>query len=413
MSSAAAMPQLRPSDKRYKIRFPTAAAFEAATAHECTDFQSAVVNPKRLYCTLGLPAWEAGESAAEKNLEERLEFFVAQYGAEITEDPQYELDLPPGWPPPSQPGPAASLDEVIEAIGVRETWRAGNRGAGVTLAIVDTGVDGERAEIPPWKRRGSWQVHGARPYADPVGHGTMCAVVAAGNRDAGGRFEGVAPEAGILACRTRFFDSELAAIYDHLIGLVEKDRELRLITTNSFGRRSGTPPPPPTGDFPAALGEAISKGIAVFFSAGNNHELAGGEADTCYPESIWQYKVRADVCTVGACDLEGRIWSYSSRGPGQGHEAAGYTRKPDLVAPTPRYGLVAFGLEDRSFAEGWGTSGACPQAAGLAALLWTAEPGLSPSELFERLRQGARDLGWSWNCQGAGRLDGRSLWPLG
>jgi hypothetical protein len=149
------------------------------------------------------------------------------------------------------------------------------------------------------------------------GSSADCAVVATGTRAAGGRFEGVAPDAGIIACRTRFFDSELADIYDYLISLVAADPSLKLITTNSFGRRCGTPPPPEEGDFPAALEEATARGIAVFFSAGNNHDLAGGRPEDCHPSSIWQYKVRNDVFTVGACDLEGRIWSYSSRGPGQ------------------------------------------------------------------------------------------------
>ena len=398
--------------RRYKARFPDLTSFEAAAAHECADFPRSVANAKRFYRTLALPAHEAGEPAAERRLDDRIEFLRAEYAAEIQEDPQYDLDFPPGWPTPSPPEQAASLDEVLEVIGARAAWREGNRGGGATLAIVDTGVDGERREIPAFKRRGSWQPPGARPWADPVGHGTLCAVVAAGNRDGGGRFEGVAPEAGILACRTRFFDSELAAIYDHLIGLVEADPALRLVTTNSFGRRCGAPPPPPGGDFPAALAEAIGAGIAVFFSAGNNHDLAGGLPRQCHPSTIWHYKVRSDVCTVGACDLEGEIWNYSSRGPGQDHQLPANNRKPDLVAPTPRGGVVAFGREDRAFAEGWGTSGACPQAAGLAALLWTAAPELTPAEIFERLRRGARDLGWPRNCQGAGRLDCRATLAL-
>lgn len=288
---------------------------------------------------------------------------------------------------------------------MNEVWQHGNRGEGATIAIVDTGVDGTRREIPPWKRRGSWQVHGARPFCDPVGHGTMCAVVAAGSRAAGGRFEGVAPDAGILACRTRFFDSELTAIYDDLIARATADPTLRLIATNSFGRRRGTHPPPVVGDFPAVLDEAIARGIAVFFSAGNNHDLAGGGPRDCYPTTIWQYKGHADVFTVGTTDLEGLIWEYSSRGLGPDWSKPGYGQKPDLVAPTPRGGLIAYGQEDRRFAEGWGTSGACPQAAGLAALLWTVEPSLTVGELFDRLRRGARDLGLPWSCQGAGLLD--------
>ena len=405
MPRAAALPGVCPGGRRFKIRFPDDASFEAAAAHECDEFSSAVASAKRRFRTLALPPIEDGEPAAERRLDRRVAFLEREYQAQVEDDPQYDLDFPPGWHCPPPPGPGPSLDDVLEAIRARDAWRNGNRGGGATIAIVDTGVDGDRRELPFWKRRGSWQVQDARPFCDPVGHGTLCAVIAAGTRAAGGRFEGVAPDAGIIACRTRFFDSELTAIYDHLIAMAEAVPSLRLITTNSFGRRCGLAPPPVEGDFPAALGEAIASGIAAIFSAGNNHDLAGGGPADCHPSTIWHYKVRQDVLTVGACDLEGRLWNYSSRGPGQQWDQAGNGAKPDLVAPTPRDGLIAFGGEDRSFPEGWGTSGACPQAAGLAALLWTAEPNLTVGELFARIRSGARDLGLAWNCQGAGRLD--------
>lgn len=405
MPIAAALPQLCPGGRRFKIRFPDDASYQAAAGHESSDFSTSVANSKRRYRTLALPAFEAGEPAAERRLDRQVDFLQREYRAEVEDDPQYDLDFPPGWHHPPSPGTQPSLDDVLEAIRARDAWRHGNRGGGATIAIVDTGVDGKRREIPRWKQRGSWQGQGGRPFVDPVGHGTLCAVIAAGTRAAGGRFDGVAPDAGIVACRTRFFDSELADIYDYLISLVVTEPSLKLITTNSFGRRSGTPSPPEAGDFPAALEEAIARGIAVFFSAGNNHDLAGGRAEDCHPSSIWHYKVRSDVFAVGTCDLEGRLWDYSSRGPGQNWNVAGNAAKPDVVAPTPRGGVVAFGLEDRSFPNGWGTSGACPQAAGLAAILWTAEPDLTVGELLGRIRAGARDLGLPWNCQGAGQLD--------
>lgn len=394
-----------PHARRYKIRFPDRETFEAAAAHECVEIPSPVANAKRLYRTLALAPHQAGSKESLRRLERWAELLADEYGAAIEEDARYDLESPPPFVSPRR-GRPPSLDQVLEAIGAREAWRHGNRGDGAAIAVVDSGVDGRRPEIPPWKRRGSWQVQGAKAFVDPSGHGTLCAVIAAGNREGGGRFEGVAPRAGLIACRTRFFDSELAAIYDYLISLAEKDPALRLITTNSFGRRAGSEPPPFAGDFPQALEEAIARGIAVFFSAGNNHELAGGFPADCEPPTVWGYKLSPKVFTVGACDLEGRMWSYSSRGPaGSG--------KPDVVAPTPRNGLVAFGGEERRFAEGWGTSGASPQAAGLAALLWTAEPSLAVEQLFARIRRGARDLGLPWTCQGAGLIDCAAALKIG
>lgn len=383
--------------RQYKIRFPDRESFEAAAAQESVDFPSPVANPKRLYRTLVLSSLQACKKGSLGRLDRHAEFLAGEYGAEIELDARYALESPP-WLSFSRWGRSPSLDHVLEAIGAREAWRHGNRGEGAVIAVVDSGIDGSRREFPSWKRRGAWQVQGARPFVDPSGHGTLCAVIAAGNRDDGARFEGVAPRAGLIAGRTRFFDSELTAIYDYLIALVEEDPAIRLIATNSFGRRSGSEPKPLAGDFPQALEEAIAHGIAVFVSAGNNHDLAGGFPADCHPATVWAYKLSPKVFTVGACDLDGQMWGYSSRGPvGSG--------KPDVVAPTPRNGLVAFGGEDRRFPEGWGTSGACPQAAGLAALLWTAEPSLTVEQLFARIRRGARDLGLPWTCQGAGQLD--------
>jgi len=391
--------------RRYKIRFPDLASFEAAAANECRGLASPVANAKRLYRTLALPSHDAGEKKSIRLLDRQAEFLAAEYRAAIEIDARYDLEAPRPIGA-ARAGRSASLDSVLEAIGARAAWPAGRQGGGAVIAVVDSGVDGRRRELPPWKRRGCWQVEGASPFTDPSGHGTMCAVIAAGSREAGGRFDGVAPGAGIIACRTRFFDSELTAIYDHLGALKEADPALRLIATNSFGRRGGSEPAPLAGDFPQALEEAVGRGIAIFFSAGNNHDLAGGFPADCQPPTMWDYKLSPGIFSVGACDLEGRMWGYSSRGPaGSG--------KPDVVAPTPRNGLIAFGGEDHSFPDGWGTSGACPQAAGLAALLWSAEPSLPVEQLFERIRRGARDLGLAWACQGAGRIDCAASLALG
>ncbi len=388
--------------RRYKIRFPDDASFAAASSLELDDLPMAVRSVKRRFFTLSIPAAYAGVASLEHTLDQRLDFFAHQYSAEVAEDYRWDLDsAPPSFVERrGERGP--SLEDVLTAIRAREAWGRFGRGGGATIAVDDTGISGRRAELPAFKRRGSWQVSNSLPWNDPVGHGTMCAVIAAGTRAAGGRFEGVAPDAGLIACRTRFFDSELAAIYDHLTGLCRRDPGLRLVVSNSFGRRFGHAPPPLLCDFPAALEAALEAGMALLFSAGNNHDLAGGEPEHCHPSTIWHHKLRDDVFTVGACDLQGELWGYSSRGPAR---AEGAIPKPDLVAPVPRRGLVAFGEDDRRFPHGWGTSGACPQAAGLAALLWSAEPDLRAGELFERMRRGAVGLGRAPSCQGAGRLD--------
>jgi subtilisin family serine protease len=87
-----------------------------------------------------------------------------------------------------------------------------------------------------------------------------------------------------------------------------------------------------------------------------------------------------EVIAVGAVDAKGERVDYSSCGPNSKQP------KPDLVATVPFPTLC----RARPFT---GTSAAAPQAAGLAALLWSAHPYWSANKVRETLLHAARDLG--------------------
>jgi len=87
-----------------------------------------------------------------------------------------------------------------------------------------------------------------------------------------------------------------------------------------------------------------------------------------------------EVVAVGAVDEQGRRLSYSSCGPNSRQP------KPDLVAAVPFYSL----WRSRPFA---GTSAAAPQAAGLAAVLWSRHLDWTANQIREALRLSAHDLG--------------------
>lgn len=387
--------------RRFKVRFPATEALEAAQALESPSAQTRVVNSKRQYLSVQAPFQVRGFAAAERSFDSSLRTYEREFGGVIVEDYRYDLETT-GIGEPQDQGP--SLDDVLGMIRAIPAWEL-SRGEGITIAVVDTGINGNRPEFPAGKRRGEWQPIGDTPWTDWDGHGTMCACIAAGTRADGGEFDGVAPDAGLIACRTRFYDSELAAIYDYLIDRVEQDG-LQIVATNSFGIRRGTPPPEAAAsDFLPALDEAIQKGIRVFFSAGNNHHLANGKPGDCHPTTIWQYKSRADLMAVATCDLDQAMWFYSSRGPGHQFGAPNTSRKPDVTAPTPENGRIVYGNQVLSLPDGWGTSGACPQVAGLAALLLSHTPSLSREELFRLIRSTAVDLGHGPDCQGTGLID--------
>lgn len=85
------------------------------------------------------------------------------------------------------------------------------------------------------------------------------------------------------------------------------------------------------------------------------------------------------VVSVGATDTNGRRQAYSACGPNS------RLLKPDLVAPVP----FPSRCRARPFA---GTSAATPQAAGLAALLWSSCPHLTAARIQQALVNSARDI---------------------
>ncbi|WP_448189670.1 S8 family serine peptidase [Azospirillum sp. sgz301742] len=353
---------------------------------------------------LGFVAVARPAGVSEDQFRSILETLCARFGGHLIPEFRYDLEDEPTFDPTfavESPDAVATLDDVLVRIRARNLHN--HRSENVVIAVVDTGVDGTRLEFQtPGKIVPGWAPPSEDPWTDYLGHGTMCACIAAGA--AGARFAGVAPHAKLMSCRSTFVDGDLVLIYEQLIRLAQSG--IKVVATNSFGTNSGTPPALHAGAlFPTALEKAIEAGVHVVFSAGNYHALAGGAADACSPNSIWLHKGRADVMTVGTCDLDGRMWSYSSRGPGQFPGTVNTAAKPDVVAPTPRNGLIAYGGGERVSANGWGTSGAAPQVAGLIALLLSARPDLPRDELYAIVRETAVCLGHGRTCQGHGMID--------
>lgn len=391
--------------RRLKIKFSDTAAMDAALAAESVGTGLAVIHRERHVISVEV------EAGAMTSFAESFTSLQDVYGARIVEDFRYELEgfdfLNPASFSPDSIG-NDSLDEVVEQIKATAAWGE-SRGRGVIIAIVDSGVDGTRPEFGVGRRHAGWAPIGENPWTDWQGHGSMCACIAAGSKADGGVFDGVAPEAMIMPCRTHYFDTELAAIYDALRDLARDG--YTVVANNSFGIRTGTPPSAPEdSDFIPALEEAIAAGVHVFFSAGNYHHLAGGAPEADTPNSIWLHKGRADVLTVGASRPDGSMWYYSSRGPGQFSGEANTNDKPDVLGVTPPFGRVVYGGEIKVLDDGWGTSGCCPQVAGMAALMLSKRaaaggPPLDRAGLFDAIRQTSVSLGLGPESQGTGLID--------
>jgi hypothetical protein len=133
----------------------------------------------------------------------------------------------------------------------------------------------------------------------------------------------------------------------------------------------------------------IPRGCPVIFSSGNNNFI-NGNVDVGYPGNV------DGVITVGSCNNAppaGDIWNYSQVGPSM-----------DLVAPsgnvnwmgdvwtTDRMGTA--GRETGNYLNNFGgTSAACPQVAGVAALMLSVVPNLTENQVRSILQNTATDMG--------------------
>lgn len=180
-----------------------------------------------------------------------------------------------------------------------------------------------------------------------------------------------------------------------------------IVMSNSYGMYTCQAPAGLPEDHPyrGIILEAIRAGIVVVFAAGNNHAdvLCGKPGGQCSPNTIWGVNSLDQILSVGTVDWDNKMdagaHANSSRGPGQW---ADRHPKPDCVAPT--YGEVVWGSDYRVM-EWWGTSGACPQVAGLAALLLGADPDLSPAEVADLVRRSCQAIDLPATCAGAGLIN--------
>jgi serine protease AprX len=339
--------------------------------------------------------------------------FKVMPGQDGDDEYQYDDEFEPvRWSHAAQPDLADgySLNDVIEQVRAPEAWRR-TRGEGVTIAIVDTGIAGKLREFSS-PRRSSVDLESTFEgdhWRDTHGHGSMCAAIAAASRADGGRFDGVAPGATVLAARSTLKSTDLADIFDELVrARVQGRLNGPLVVSNSYGLPICTAPKilPAQHPYMTSILAAINNGIFVCFAAGNNHhDVCKHDPIACGPNSIWGPNSHDEIVSVGTVNREltncdpATPHVSSSRGPG---EWAVKTTKPDCVAPT--YGEVVWGTSTRRM-RWWGTSGACPQVAGAAALILSVAPGLAPWNVGEIIRETCSWLPEGKTCVGRGLLD--------
>ncbi|WP_425474029.1 type VII secretion-associated serine protease mycosin [Streptomyces qinzhouensis] len=265
----------------------------------------------------------------------------------------------------------------LDALNTEEAWRT-TKGEGITVAVLDTGVDDEhpdlRENVLPGKDLiGFGAVRGDRAWAR---HGTaMAGIIAAHGRgwDNESGVVGIAPEAKILPVRVILEGGDNArekarksrgtALAQGIRWAADQGAD---IINLSLGDDSESAHPEPGED--AAVQYALAKGAVVVASAGN-----GGEKGDriSYPAAY------PGVIAVTAVDRFGNRASFSTRRWYATVSAPGV----DIVIPDP----------DRKYYEGWGTSAAAAFVSGAAALVRSAHPELTPAQIKRLLVDTARD----------------------
>ncbi|MFC6022526.1 S8 family serine peptidase [Plantactinospora solaniradicis] len=310
-----------------------------------------------------------------------------------------------------------TLEHSVPQIGAPTAWQAGFDGTGITVAVLDTGIDASHPDVAGQVVGRANFTGGVEDDRDRVGHGTHVASTIAGTGAASaGRYRGVAPGARLL-------DGKVCMEYGCpdswvIAGMQWAAEQGATVVNLSLGTEDS----PGLDPMEQAVRTLTGRfGTLFVISAGNS----GRDATVGSPGSA------DEALTVGAVDRSDELADFSSRGPRSGDGAI----KPDITAPG--VDIVAANSPDGSmgrpgepYATSSGTSMSTPHVAGAAAILAQRHPQWSAGTLKSTLMASAvphPELGAY--AQGAGRVDvarainqtirtdppslsfGRPLWP--
>ena len=254
-------------------------------------------------------------------------------------------------------------------------------GAGVKVAIIDTGIDLNHSDLAG-KVDGGYsaitKTEKPEDYQDDNGHGTHVSGTIAALRDGKG-VVGVAPKARLYAVKVLDADGS-GNLSDVIDGIIWAAKNGMQVANMSLGA------PTDSDAMHRAVRFAKGSGLVIVAAAGNSGGSVGYPG--AYPE----------VISVSASDSDDHLASFSSRGPEVKFIAPGV----DVVSDKLGGGQISYN----------GTSMASPHVAGLAALAvsqgWTGLSG--PDGVYNQLKKAAKLLpDLKPEEQGAGMIDAGRL----
>ena len=279
------------------------------------------------------------------------------------------------------------MNDVNDIHGIPMIWEdTGYTGKGSVVSIIDTGIDSEHVGLDDLDDDNSTNDSKVIAFYDAVnnpdktngtevkayddqGHGTHCAGITAGTGAPTFEYIGVAPQAQLVGVKVldEGGSGSFATVMAGMEWTVDKRHDFNIraasMSLGGFGLIEWTSSEEESVNRMA--NEMVRSGVALFIAAGNS----AVSAQIGTPGSA------EDVITVGALDKDTSIAVYSSQGPTEEGRV-----KPNIafvgssvMAPEANSGDGYVGYS--------GTSMATPGAAGLAALMYQANPDLSPFDI--------------------------------
>jgi hypothetical protein len=287
----------------------------------------------------------------------------------------------------------AALDQSVPQIGAPAAWQAGFDGSGVTVAVLDTGLDPDHPDFQG-KVAASSDFTDSGTTADGHGHGTHVASIVAGSGAAsGGKYRGVAPGAKLMVGKVLADDGSGLDSWI-MAGMEWAATNGAKVVSMSLGSQPTDGTDPVSQELDALTAQT---GTLFVVAAGNDGAAV----------SIESPGAASSALTVGAVDKQDRLADFSSRGPRLGDGAA----KPEIVAPgvsivAARAAGTSIGDPVNDFYTALsGTSMATPHVAGAAAILAQRHPDWTAGRLKDALVNSAKAVGAAWSAQGSGRVD--------
>lgn len=258
--------------------------------------------------------------------------------------------------------------EQLVPLGAEEAWQL-STGAGVTVAVLDSGVDSSHPDLAGRVLPGKDYVDGSTDArVDPVGHGTAVASLIAGRSD--GTVSGLAPDATVLPVRVLDADNRYRSASTVADGLVWAVKQGAQVVNLSLGGAQDS------GPLAAAIAFAMANDVVVVACTGNAPAQGREPGDR-----VWYPAREPGVLAVGGVE-------WTERGPLHWPRSLS-GRETVLAAPA----VLTAGAPGGGSRQVQGTSFSAALVTATAALIRARWPDASAGEVVHRLVATAQDLG--------------------